>query len=99
LIQIQFIEDGKEKSVPASPPQIFPNINPEKYAALVQKANAAGINMTGNSGTASQFGVEVSWNYSPEACELTIQCLNTPIFLSPAAVNAKLKAMVEQTAN
>ena len=84
--------------MPASPPEVFSNISSEKYAALVQKANAAGINMKGNSGTASQFGVEVSWSYSPQACELTIQCLNTPFFVSPATVNAKLKALVEKTA-
>ena len=84
--------------MPTSPPQVFSNISSEKYSALVEKANAAGINMKGNSGTASQFGVEVSWSYSPQACELTIQCLNTPFFVSPATVNAKLKALVEQTA-
>ena len=84
--------------MPTSPPQVFSNISSEKYAALVQKANAAGSNMKGTSGTASQFGVEVSWSYSPQACELTIQCLNTPFFVSPATVNAKLKALVEQTA-
>jgi hypothetical protein len=83
--------------VPPSAPQVFSNINPEKYAALTQKANAAGINMSGNSGTASKFGVEVSWSYSSQACELTIQCLNTPFFMSPATVNAKIKALVEQT--
>jgi hypothetical protein len=84
--------------VPPSAPQVFSNIKPEKYAALVQRANAAGINMTGNSGTASQFGVEVSWSYSPEACELTIQCLNTAFFVSPETVNAKIKKLVEQAA-
>jgi hypothetical protein len=93
-----FIEDGKEKLVPPSTPQVFSNITPGKYATLTQKANAAGINMSGNSGTASQFGVEVSWSYSAEACELTIQCLNTPFFVSPATVNARIKALVEQTA-
>ena len=84
--------------MPSSPPQVFSNITPDKYAILTQKASAAGINMGGNSGTASQFGVEVSWSYSPEACELTIQCLNTPFFVSPETVNAKIKALVEQTA-
>jgi hypothetical protein len=83
--------------VPSSPPQVFSSITPDKYVTLKQKANAAGINMSGNSGAASQFGVEVSWNYSPETCELTIQCLKTPLFVSPEAVDAKIKAMVHQT--
>jgi len=83
--------------VPPSPPQVFRNVNPEKYAILTAKASAAGIKMSGNSGTASQFGVEVSWSYSPQACELTVQCLDTPFFVSPDTVNAKIKSLVEQT--
>ncbi len=84
--------------MPPTPPQVFSNITPDKYALLTQKAGAAGINMSGNSGTASQFGVEVSWSYSPQACELTIQCLETPFFISPETVNAKIKSLVAQTA-
>jgi hypothetical protein len=83
--------------MPSTPPQVFSNITPDKYATLTQKANAAGINMNGNSGTASQFGVEVSWSYSPEANELTIHCLNTPFFVSPETVDARIKALVVQT--
>jgi hypothetical protein len=83
--------------VPASVPQVFSNISPEQYATLVQKASAAGIEMSGKSGTATQFGVEVGWNYSPEKRELSIQCLNTPFFIKPEAVDAKIKGLVEQT--
>jgi hypothetical protein len=83
--------------MPPAPPQVFSNIAPDQFAILTQKANAAGIALTGNSGTASKFGVEVSWNYSPEACQLTMQCLNTPLFVSPATVNAKIKALIQET--
>jgi hypothetical protein len=83
--------------VPPSPPLVFANITPEQYGALIQKASAAGINLTGNSGTASNFGVEVTWNYSPEGRELTIQCLGTPFFLTSESVDARIKAMVEET--
>lgn len=44
----------------ASEPQIFKGVAPEKYARLVEKARGAGIDMAGNSGSASKFGVEVS---------------------------------------
>jgi hypothetical protein len=39
----------------------------------------------------------VAWNYSPETGELSIQCLSAPFFMSPDAVNAKIKALVEET--
>jgi hypothetical protein len=75
-------------------PLVFPGISAEQYATLVQKANAAGFGLAGNSGTASQYGVEVRWDYSPEACELTIECLSTPFFISADTVYAKIKAIV-----
>ncbi len=83
--------------MPPAPPKVFSSITPTHFATLTQKANAAGIGLNGNSGTASKFGVEVSWNYSPDACQLTIQCLNTPFFASPETVYAKIKAMIQET--
>lgn len=83
--------------MPPSTPQVFSNITPEHYAALVQKASAAGISLAGNSGTASNFGVEVKWNYSPESRGLSFQVLSTPFFLNAESVNARIKAMVEET--
>ncbi len=78
-------------------PQVFPGITPEQYAKLMARAQSAGLNLSGNSGTATKFGVEVTWNYSPEAQELTLQCLRTPIFVKPEAVNAKIQALVKET--
>ena len=79
-----------------SEPQVFTGIAPAQYATLMQKAQAAGFSLSGNSGTASKFGVEVAWNYSPEARELTLHCLRTPFFLSGEEVNARLKALVTE---
>jgi len=81
----------------ASPSQVFSNVTPEQYATLLKKGSAAGFNFTGNSGTASQYGVEVSWNYSPETRELSIQCLSTPFFISADTVNAKIAAVVKES--
>jgi hypothetical protein len=91
------MEDSKELNVPASAPQVFSNISPARYAALVERANRSGINLTGNWGTASQFGVEVEWNYMPDAETLTIQCLSTPFFIGAHVVDARIKALVEET--
>jgi hypothetical protein len=78
-------------------PQVFSNISPEQYATLVQKARGAGIDMTGNSGTASKFGVEVSWSYLPDKQELTLQCLNTPFFMSADDINSRLQTLVKNS--
>lgn len=78
-----------------APPQVFDHIMPDQYARLMKMASAAGFNLAGNSGTASQFGVEICWNYSPDTLELSIQCLSAPFFLSAEAVDAKIKGLVE----
>ena len=80
-----------------TPPQIFSGITPEQYATLMQKAQAAGLALSGNSGTASKFGVEVAWNYSPESRQLTLHCLHTPFFVKLEDVNARIKALVKET--
>lgn len=83
--------------VPQCEPQVFSNVSPEQYATLVQKASGAGIDMSGNSGTASKFGVEVSWSYLPDKQELTLQCLNTPFFMSAEDINERLHALVKSS--
>jgi hypothetical protein len=80
-----------------SAPQVFSGISPEQYAKLTAKAQAAGVGLTGNSGTATKFGVEVSWNYSPETQQLTLQCLSTPFFVKPEEVYAKLQVLVKES--
>jgi hypothetical protein len=78
-------------------PQVFSGITPEQYAKLSAKAQAAGIDMRGSSGTASKFGVEMAWNYSAAAQELTVHCLRTPFFVKADDVNAKIQALVKET--
>lgn len=78
-------------------PQIFNGIDPERYARLVNKARSAGISIDGNSGTAAKFGVEVAWNYEPEAKQLTFQCIKTPFFMKAADVQSRIQSLVEET--
>jgi hypothetical protein len=80
-----------------SAPQIFNGITPETYARLVEKAKTAGIDLSGNNGTASKYGVEIAWNYAPAAQELTLHCLKTPFFMSAADVDAKIAALVKES--
>ena len=80
----------------ASTPQVFSGITPAKYATLIEKANAAGVSISGNSGRATKMGVEIEWCYSPEKQELVLTCLRTPIFISAQHMNAKLQELVKQ---
>ena len=80
-----------------SAPQVYSGITPEQYATLLQKAQANGLNLSGNSGTASKFGVEVSWNYSQPTQELTFQCLRTPFFMKPEDVIAKIETLLKES--
>jgi hypothetical protein len=83
--------------VEQSPPLAFSGITPWHFAKLTAKAQAAGINLSGNRGRASKFGVEIEWNYSAETGELTLHCLDLPPFVKPEAVNAKILALVKES--
>lgn len=80
-----------------SAPQVFRGVTPDRYARLVEKARGAGIDLSGNSGTAAKFGVEIAWNYVPANEELTLQCVKTPFFMSAADVDARIKKLVEES--
>lgn len=82
----------------SSVPQVFAGITEVRYAALVAKAQGAGLPVAGNSGVASKMGVKVSWSYEPDKQTLTMQVLGTPFFVNSDAVNAKIAEMVKETA-
>jgi hypothetical protein len=73
---------------------VFPRITPEQFTKLAAKARASGFELNGNSGSASKFGVEIVWNYNPESQKLTFQCIDTPFFVKPQDVYAKIQAIV-----
>lgn len=79
------------------PPLIFNNISPDQYAKLSEKARAAGIELSGDRGTASKFGVQIAWNYSAETQQLTLQCIKTPVFVSAADVHTRIQKLVQET--
>jgi hypothetical protein len=75
--------------------QVFSNLTPDQFACLAAKGEAAGIPISGNSGTASKLGGKVTWTYDPDAQRLTVQCLNTPFLTSCDTVNAKIQELVK----
>lgn len=76
---------------------VFRNVSPAQFAKLQEKARGAGIEMTGNSGSASKFGAEVAWNYDPDTQELSIQVLSAPFFMKKEDVEARMRTLVEQS--
>lgn len=76
---------------------IFKNVSPGKYGRLQEKARAAGIEMQGSSGSAAKFGAEVAWNYNPDSQELTLQVLSVPFFMKEEDIEARMRALVEQS--
>lgn len=78
--------------------QVFSGITPEQFARLTEKAKDSGIEIRGNSGSASEFGVEVAWNYVPETQQLSLHCLKTPFFISADHINGKIRTLVKESA-
>jgi hypothetical protein len=75
--------------------QTFDNVTPEKWALLVSKANASGLNIQNDSGSASQDGFTFTWDYDPNAQSLAIQCTAKPFFVSCSTVNGKVHEMFD----
>ncbi len=79
------------------PSQIFNNITSEQFATLCEKAQATGIPLNGNNGTAEKMGIEVTWSYSPDSQQLDIQCTHVPFFVSCNDVNTRISNLIRQT--
>ncbi|MBV8630230.1 MAG: hypothetical protein JOZ83_04850 [Silvibacterium sp.] len=80
--------------MPGCEVQTFSGITQEHFTCLLQKAQSSGINIAGNSGTATGSGITVEWNYDPAAGKLSIQCLDKPIFLSCGVITSQIRDLV-----
>lgn len=81
----------------SSAPLVFASVTPAQFAHLVQQAQDSGIPISGNSGSADKFGVAVSWTYSPDSQQLTLECLRTPFFISRESIETRLRDLVQQS--
>jgi hypothetical protein len=78
------------------PAQTFSGITQEQFACIAQKAQAAsGVALSGNSGTASQSGLTITWNYDPAAQTLTIQCTDKPFFPTCGMIASQIESVVK----
>ena len=74
--------------------QTFSGMTQEQFTCLLQKAQSSGINITGNSGTASRDGITLMWNYDPASQVLTVQCTDKPIFLMCGVITSQISDLV-----
>jgi hypothetical protein len=86
---------AKEALMAPCAAQVFNNLTQDQFNCLAAKAKAAGLPISGNSGTVSKLGAKVTWTYDPTAQQLTIQVLQTPIFMGCGDVNSKIHGIVE----
>ena len=75
--------------------QVFSNVTQAQFDCLSQKASAAGINISGNAGSASQDRITVEWTFEPTAATLSIQCTSAPFFALCGTINSKIHDLVE----
>lgn len=76
--------------------QLFSGITAAQFKKLIEKANAAGMEISGNSGRVNKMGIEIEWDYSEEEQQLKLTCLHTPFFVSSDSVNEKLRDVVNE---
>ena len=74
--------------------QTFSGISQEHFARLLLKAQSSGINISGNSGTASGSGITIDWDYDPPAGRLTVKCTDKPIFVGCGVILSQIRDLV-----
>ena len=72
-------------------------VTPAQFTALVAKAQAAGVTITGNSGTVSKDGFTVEYAYDGTTLSLTV--VDAPPFMTGWAVKQIKTRMDEELAN
>ena len=74
--------------------QTFNGVTQDQFDALLQKAAANGVNISGNSGSDSQKGITISWNYDPDAQTFTLECTDKPFLIPCGIINTQIQNLV-----
>lgn len=77
--------------------QHFESISRAQYEALIDKAVAAGFNISGDSGQTLYKGMNISWAYYPDTLKLDIECVDKPWYIRCETVNKKIQSLVTDT--
>jgi hypothetical protein len=76
--------------------QTFTGISQARFDCLVERAKAeTGVTLTGPSGTVSQSGFTVTWNFDANSQTLAIQFLDSPFFVSCGTIQDKVQGLVD----
>lgn len=77
----------------------FTNVTPAAFQCLVDKAAKYGVKINSDSGTESEKGFKITWNYARAAQTLTIQCVGKPFIFSCKTVNKNINEIVNDCIN
>jgi hypothetical protein len=86
--------DPQESRMVSCDAQTFSGITHEHFACILHTAQSSGINISGNSGTASRSGITLAWDYDPAAKELTVQCTDKPVFVGCGVILSQIRELV-----
>jgi hypothetical protein len=75
--------------------QVFSGIDQRRFARLSAKAEAEGIFISGNVGSATQGKITIAWDYDPATETLTLQCTDAPFYLGCVFINSNIHSLVD----
>lgn len=76
--------------------QTFSNITQNLLDCLEAAARSQGYNISGKSGSYTQDGFTVTWNYNPSNETLQIQCIDSPWYVPCSVINGRIHDLAEQ---
>lgn len=76
------------------PEMTFEGLSAEKYASLLDAAQAQGLQLTGDAGSTSYQGMDFTWNYDQASGTLTIHCTEKPFFVPCNMIEQKIRALL-----
>jgi hypothetical protein len=80
--------------MPQCPEIVLDAIDPEKYQALIVKACAQGLNLSGECGSTTFQDMNFTWAYDSAAQTLTIQCTERPFFIPCSMLESRIRGLV-----
>ena len=77
---------------------IYQNVTPQRLAAIEAKAQQeSGFAISGDQGTASKYGITISWVYDVAAQTLTVGDTSKPWYVPESKIQEELTALVDGT--
>ena len=76
------------------PQMTFEGLSAEKYASLLETAQAQGLKLSGDAGATSYQGMDFSWAYDAAVGTLKIHCTEKPFFVPCNMIEQKIRALL-----